>query len=672
MQEKAVSIIIPCYNAEEYLPRCVSSLLDQTIGLENLELIFVDDASTDGTLEYLYQLEQQYPEEVMVVTYPENQGQGAARNIGMGYATGKYIGFVDADDQVLPQMYEEMYQKAEETGCELVGSYISRSADGKLCARGRFQDAAYDQVFCVQDDRQRRELLAGGMGIFGTLTVMCKIYLRSFLEKYRLRFGEGYSLEDLYFSDMISFYIHRFCVMQAEYYQYYIHPGSTMTSMDLAKWSEQKKIMQVWLEECIDRGLLETYYHEIELMFGRDYYLSDLHYVFTRGKGGREDEAVVQKSQRVMKALFPDISQNPYILREGEDYLRDCQKDLFAYVSKGFAPGDVQKAREEYLRKAMDLVQKEKAKEETEKKEIIEKPKITVMLATDKNYLHPAMVLITSLFWNHRDQQVTVYLLYRGCDAKDLDKIRLFADRWSDKEICCIEVPAERLTSLKSFGRFSTATFFRILGMSLIPEQVERILYLDVDMVVNGDLSALFLREMKKPLAACYDINNRLQGNIEYHREALGIPAGYPYFNAGMLFMDLRYMRENDVAERLLADIEEHFDAYSLVDQDALNKFFYEDVEFLPWQAYNCPCVPFISRHPGDQKGEALITYPELYSQKGAFQIHDITGALMEDARIIHFCTAQKPWRDKDLYEQENMRAAMRIYQAYEEMYEKT
>ncbi len=673
MQEKAVSIIIPCYNMERYLPRCVSSLLNQTIGLERLELIFVDDASTDGTLDHLYQLEHQYPEEVMVVTYPENQGQGAARNIGMGYATGRYIGFVDADDQVLPQMYEEMYQKAEETGCELVGSHISRSTDGRLCARGRIRDAAYDQVFCVQDDRQRRELLAGGMGIFGTLNVTSKIYLRSFLEKYRLRFGEGYYLEDLYFSDMISFYIHRFCVMQAEYYQYHIHPSSTMTSMKLVKWSEQKKIMQVWLEECIDRGLLETYYYEIELMFGRDHYLSDLHYIFTRGKGDREEEAIVQKSQMIMKALFPNIAQNPYILREGEDYIRDCQKDLFAYVAKGFSPGDVQKAREEYLQKAMDLVQKEKAEEKTEKEtgreELIEKPKITVMLAADKAYLYPAMILITSLFQNHRKQEVTVYLLHYGCDARDLEEISLFAGRWPDKEICCIQVPAERLASLKAFGRFSVATFFRILGIVLIPREVERVLYLDVDMVVNKSLSALFLREMKKPLAACYDVNNYLQGNIERHREALGIPVGYGYFNAGMLLMDLGYMREEHVAERLLADIEKHFDAYSLVDQDALNRYFYEDVEILPWQVYNCPCIPFLSRQPEERKGGSLITYPELYSQKGEFQIYDITGTLMENASIIHFCTSQKPWRDRDFYSQDNMRSAMRIYEQYETIY---
>jgi Glycosyltransferases, probably involved in cell wall biogenesis len=359
MQEKAVSIIIPCYNVERYLSRCVSSLLSQTIGLENLELIFVDDASTDGTLDHLYQLEQQYPEEVMVVTYPENQGLGAARNIGMGYATGKYVGFVDSDDWVHPRMYKEMYEKAEETGCELVSSYPYQTSDEKEEAPGRIQDESCDRLYHIQNDAQRRELLAAGMSIFGTVNVWSKLYRRDLIEENDLRFGERYAFEDLYFSDMAAFYINRFCVMQAQYYNYYIHPGSIVTTMDCESWYEQRTIMQVWLQECMDRGLTEVYPDEIELIFGRDYYVSNLHYVFTRGRG--DEDGIVYKTQMVTKALFPDIEKNPYILRDGEAHIRNCQKKLFAYVSKGFAPGEIWRVRKDYLKDALELVHKERA-----------------------------------------------------------------------------------------------------------------------------------------------------------------------------------------------------------------------------------------------------------------------------------------------------------------------
>lgn len=67
-----ISVIIPCYNVEEYIDRCMESLANQTIKIENLEIILVNDASTDGTLDKLYEWEQRFPENIVVVTYEKN------------------------------------------------------------------------------------------------------------------------------------------------------------------------------------------------------------------------------------------------------------------------------------------------------------------------------------------------------------------------------------------------------------------------------------------------------------------------------------------------------------------------------------------------------------------------------------------------------------------------
>ena len=101
-----ISIIIPCYNVEKYLMRCFLSLKNQTIGIENLELIFVDDASTDDTWDIIQKIENKYSQNVIAVHCDENGRQGRARNIGMTYATAEYIGFVDSDDWVEPNMFE--------------------------------------------------------------------------------------------------------------------------------------------------------------------------------------------------------------------------------------------------------------------------------------------------------------------------------------------------------------------------------------------------------------------------------------------------------------------------------------------------------------------------------------------------------------------------------------
>lgn len=101
-----ISAIIPCYNVEKYIDRCLSSVVQQSIGMEHMQIILVNDASTDNTLEKLLLWETRYSDNILVITYEQNIRQGGARNIGLNYATGDYIGFVDSDDWIEPDMYD--------------------------------------------------------------------------------------------------------------------------------------------------------------------------------------------------------------------------------------------------------------------------------------------------------------------------------------------------------------------------------------------------------------------------------------------------------------------------------------------------------------------------------------------------------------------------------------
>lgn len=80
-----ISIIIPCYNVEKYIDRCLESIEKQTIGIETLEIICLDDKSVDGTLDKLHEWEKRYPDNIVVVELPDNGRQGCARNIGLSY-----------------------------------------------------------------------------------------------------------------------------------------------------------------------------------------------------------------------------------------------------------------------------------------------------------------------------------------------------------------------------------------------------------------------------------------------------------------------------------------------------------------------------------------------------------------------------------------------------------
>lgn len=109
-----ISVIIPCYNVQKYIMRCFDSIYSQTYGFENLEVILIDDLSTDNTWSILESLQRQYPENVISLKIQKKGKCGGARNLGMDICTGKYITFVDADDYVHPDMLRVLYDRMTE------------------------------------------------------------------------------------------------------------------------------------------------------------------------------------------------------------------------------------------------------------------------------------------------------------------------------------------------------------------------------------------------------------------------------------------------------------------------------------------------------------------------------------------------------------------------------
>jgi glycosyltransferase involved in cell wall biosynthesis len=106
-----ISVIVPVYNAEKYLNECIDSLIGQTF-FYSMEVILIDDGSTDNSPSLCDSYSQKH--ENIKVIHQENSGVSVARNRGIEKAQGKYIGFVDADDYVYPEMYERLFKLAEE------------------------------------------------------------------------------------------------------------------------------------------------------------------------------------------------------------------------------------------------------------------------------------------------------------------------------------------------------------------------------------------------------------------------------------------------------------------------------------------------------------------------------------------------------------------------------
>ena len=136
MEEK-ISVIIPCYNVEQYIDRCLASVAAQTIGLDKLEIICVNDASTDGTWQKLLAWERRYPQNILLVDCVQNGKLGQARNIGLAHASGDYVVFLDADDWMEPDSYEKLYQLIRDYQCDVVAFQFVRDDGVHMYGRSR-------------------------------------------------------------------------------------------------------------------------------------------------------------------------------------------------------------------------------------------------------------------------------------------------------------------------------------------------------------------------------------------------------------------------------------------------------------------------------------------------------------------------------------------------------
>ena len=163
MSKPKVSIIVPVYNVEIYLDRCINSLKNQT--LEDIEIILVDDSSTDSSLEICNKAAME--DSRIKVIHKVNEGAGKARNAALEIATGEYIGFIDSDDFIETDMFKTLYEKAEEYNSDLVMSGVlfvdgnMFSKDGE-CVRKIY----FDKDTHFNTEAELKELR---MGIIGAL-----------------------------------------------------------------------------------------------------------------------------------------------------------------------------------------------------------------------------------------------------------------------------------------------------------------------------------------------------------------------------------------------------------------------------------------------------------------------------------------------------------------------
>ena len=297
-------MIIPCYNVERYIDACVESLVNQTFGIERMELIFVNDASTDSTLEKLAVWESQYPDSITVISLLENCRQGTARNVGMEYATGEYIGFVDSDDYVDITMFEKMYQVHQENDVNFV-----------VCARWNEQPNGEKVCFGPREnqilDLTTSKLPNVRLSVEAPGGVVQKLYHREWLMSLDIWFPEQTAYEDNYFGSIVNYYAKKVGLVKEPLYFYRYNATSTTQTQNSMKHLERLNVELMKLEELKRRDLFTVFPENIEYGFLISYFVNSILIFLNRFE--EFPDGLIIEMQQTTKKLFPNWRNNPLI-----------------------------------------------------------------------------------------------------------------------------------------------------------------------------------------------------------------------------------------------------------------------------------------------------------------------------------------------------------------------
>lgn len=301
-----ISIIVPFHNSANYIERCMHSLLNQSIGLQNLELILVDDASTDHTVDLLREYEKKYPHQIILITCEENGRQGTARNIGLQYATGAYVGFVDSDDWIEPDMYEKMYEKITTYDCDIVYCrHVRDDGRGTVFEKGTGRQ---DAILTIENDKERETFFVSdviGVGVWD------KLYRRELILENHIVFPQKLAYEDICFGGLIYLYAKKVYILEERLYHYYVNWESTVLQMDRPYHQDIFTVNEIKWQEFEKRGALERFPMAIKYDFVKCYYLAGLKMLLLRYTKPSY-ETFLHIRQRVWE-LTGDYKENPYL-----------------------------------------------------------------------------------------------------------------------------------------------------------------------------------------------------------------------------------------------------------------------------------------------------------------------------------------------------------------------
>ena len=310
-----VSVIVPIYNVEKYLEKCINSLLSQT--LEDIQIILVNDGSKDNSGNIAKECEKNNKDRVIYVE-KENGGLSDARNYGLKYATGDFIAFLDSDDYIEKNAYEKMYNKA-----------IEENADYVEC------DFIWEFPNKIRVDKQypyknKKEMLS-----FVRVVAWNKLIKRQLIIDNNLEFPKGLRYEDVEFTYKLIPFINKFAYVDKPFI-HYVQRGGSIANVQNERTAEIFTVLDNVIEFYKKNNIYEKYRDELEYNYARYLLCSSLKRM-CKIKDKSIREKLLTESWERLNSNFPNWKENVILktVNIGKNkYMRTVNKSTYKIYSK--------------------------------------------------------------------------------------------------------------------------------------------------------------------------------------------------------------------------------------------------------------------------------------------------------------------------------------------------
>ena len=310
-----VSVIVPIYNVEKYLEKCINSLLSQT--LEDIQIILVNDGSKDNSGNIAKEYEKNNKDRVIYVE-KENGGLSDARNYGLKYATGDFIAFLDSDDYIEKNAYEKMYNKA-----------IEENADYVEC------DFIWEFPNKIRVDKQypyknKKEMLS-----FVRVVAWNKLIKRQLIIDNNLEFPKGLRYEDVEFTYKLIPFINKFAYVDKPFIHYVQRKGS-IANVQNERTAEIFTVLDNVIEFYKKNNIYEKYRDELEYNYARYLLCSSLKRM-CKIKDKTIRKKLLTESWERLNLNFPNWKENVILktVNIGKNkYMRTVNKSTYKIYSK--------------------------------------------------------------------------------------------------------------------------------------------------------------------------------------------------------------------------------------------------------------------------------------------------------------------------------------------------